>query len=1430
MTLLATDARIVYSANSAVLYSSPLHSLSSSGSRLESLDQCARGWWNFTDFTYIDHLAPQLWFSNNVTDLVFARMYVNAPENLYSSSLVDGGVRIPTPVVPASVTSANNSALTPSIIQWPPSRDATIYAVDYATTGGSSSPIRVETANMSFALPAFDPSLSYTVNITAINRYVFADTVLTLGVPSRPYGIYANASLTYISVVTLSWMDDSFVRSSSYIVYVSYNNATAVTFTSFSNTYVLPTELSTRGATLKITIRAISIQGAMISAPSIEFVYVVPRAAGTVQSASNALDNAGNVTWPAVPLATLYSIDYTDVYVAASSPTNTTTTNNTFFIIPSFDPSHSYTLNISGIKNGVLSPYPLTVQIPSQPTGVSVYASPSYTSVVLVSWNASIGASMYRVSVVYNTSSTATSVYMTAATNYILPTDVATRGTNVRVRVQAISTQGGLFSKSTNETSYDIPRAPDVVIGAINTRSTANNVTWPPSAYATLYSVNYSDDTSSSSPVTLTAQSPLSSILVPSFDPSHSYTLNISSVNVDVFSFSPLSVQIPSMPTAVGVATSHSYASVVTVTWTRSIGDAVSSYLVYVTYNSTTPATSYTISSADTGATASYVLPDTVATRGTNLTVNVQAVSTQGGLFSQATPNVLYAIPPIPTTPANIASASNSPSLLANNVTWPDVPLATNYSISYADYNTPSSLVVTQAPSTSFSIPTFDPSHSYILNISAINDFVYSLSPLTVQVPSRPAGVGVTTEASYASTVTVSWTLSTGASVSLYNLYVIYNNAAAPGVLYTTAAASYVLPSDVATRGTNIKVRVQAISTQGGLFSQSTDEISYDIPLAPTTPSNVASATNTRTLASTILWPSAAYATKYSVDYNEYTPSALSASQTLLQSPAASFPVPTYDPLRSYVVNITSMDDYVFSPAPLTVHIPSQPTGLGVVFTSTPSGVVNVTWTLSTGTQFTPVLSYALNVTYNSVGVRAVYTVNATTNTYVLPSSLAVRGTTVQLLVQATSTKGGLFSAATNTLVYAIPPTPTTPASVTSATNTIATPNRITWSPTAYATGYTVAYSDYTPTVLSLGHNGVYSVNQFFVVSPFDPTHSYTVSITATDEFVPSSQTLTVHIPATPVALGVTFYNDTGITTVAWTASTGTQFVPVASYILTVTYNIDSPTIITYTTASTVTTYDLPLSLTPRDTVLSVHVLATSVQGGLFSQATTELFYSVPSLPQPPSVPLWRLNFASTSGAATITSYNATKPSVQFILHTGSGVATASFPTDANFGGQYVFERNSPSIGNNSAIFEIGAPLPASYSKSFWLYQFTTTASNCIIAQNNFHYSCDSGNGMRMAHGGYEAVDGRPPVTNVWVHFAHTYNATRQTMSMYINGVLKNIRQGVPFLTNSPPTTVVGAFSTATDIYGLDGRVFAPALWDVELTAAQVAYITANNM
>jgi hypothetical protein len=89
MTQLATQSQLLYSLNQTVLYSSDQHTLTNTSMEADTTGLCAYGWWNFTTLSPYNYssVAPQLWFRNNVTRLVFARMYTNAPENKYVSTL-----------------------------------------------------------------------------------------------------------------------------------------------------------------------------------------------------------------------------------------------------------------------------------------------------------------------------------------------------------------------------------------------------------------------------------------------------------------------------------------------------------------------------------------------------------------------------------------------------------------------------------------------------------------------------------------------------------------------------------------------------------------------------------------------------------------------------------------------------------------------------------------------------------------------------------------------------------------------------------------------------------------------------------------------------------------------------------------------------------------------------------------------------------------------------------------------------------------------------------------------------------------------------------------------------------------------------------------------------------------------------------------------
>lgn len=190
-----------------------------------------------------------------------------------------------------------------------------------------------------------------------------------------------------------------------------------------------------------------------------------------------------------------------------------------------------------------------------------------------------------------------------------------------------------------------LPPAQVLAIG--NTQDVASNITWsvPVTTYSTIdhYTVAYYEYDTVGLLVLTTATSPVSvypppiGYVIPNFDPTHSYSVEVDTIGVDgqIGGSSVESISIPPTPSSI-VLTFDAVNNVLQVTWTETFSTAtVGSYMVCVTYNNINPPTWF--------FTSNLYYNITSVTCGTDIKVILQAAIVQSaGPYSAASASFDY--------------------------------------------------------------------------------------------------------------------------------------------------------------------------------------------------------------------------------------------------------------------------------------------------------------------------------------------------------------------------------------------------------------------------------------------------------------------------------------------------------------------------------------------------------------------------------------------------------------------------------------------------------------------------------------------------------------------------------------------------------------------------------------------------------------------
>jgi uncharacterized protein YegP (UPF0339 family) len=366
---------------------------------------------------------------------------------------------------------------------------------------------------------------------------------------------------------------------------------------------------------------------------------------------------------------------------------------------------------------------------------------------------------------------------------------------------------------------------------------------------------------------------------------------------------------------------------------------------------------------------------------------NVQACNSAG--CSQFTPDLYFqtpaaTLPAVPTSTSPGDTTGPGPGQAGNTITlaWNAVEGATYYSFGVRDMSS-GALVVDKTTTSSTYTAALSAGTQYRWNVQACNGVgcsaftapLYFQTPAGTSIPATPANTspgttGAPGPTQSASTVTVSWGASTGATY--YSLGVRDMNSGALVVNTTTSSTSY-----SAALASNGQFRWNVAACSSGGCSSFTTDLYFQTPNAgvarPATPTGTSPGTTSgpgTTQSSstvTVSWNASSGATSYSIGVRDMTTNALVVNTTTTAT--------------SYTAALTSSGQFRWNVAacnsagcsafttdlyfqtPSSVTIPGSPTNTSPGTTTGPgptqsSSTVGMSWSASSG------------ATYYSLGVR----------------------------------------------------------------------------------------------------------------------------------------------------------------------------------------------------------------------------------------------------------------------------------------------------------------------------------------------------------------------------------------------------------------------------------------------------------------------------
>lgn len=425
--------------------------------------------------------------------------------------------------------------------------------------------------------------------------------------------------------------------------------------------------------------------------------------------------------------------------------------------------------------------------VPDAPTGVSASDGTS-TAKIRLTWNASSGATCYKVYRATSSSSSAATLLASSVESLYYDDTTADVGTTYYYWVVAVNASGesGFSSPDSGWRAYAVPDTPTGVSASDGTNAEGVTVTWNAVASATSYSVWRSSSSASSSATALASGLTATVYTDTSAVAGKTYTYWVRATNqggTSSFSASDTgyrAVAAPAAPTGV------------------SASDGLSSTEIVVSWNAVASATSYSVwratssSSSDATRIASGLTvtsySDASAVTGVTYTYWVKAVNAGGtSAFGVSDTGYLAVI----VGPSSV-SASDGVEVDAVRVSWRASQNATAYEVWRGTVNAYSRAAKIATPTAcSYNDTTAQPGALYyywVRAVTTVGTSAFSASDSGYRPLSVPVGVAATT--GNAEGVTVSWSPVPGAAS--YQIGRGEEGASSPSsTLGSTASRSY---------------------------------------------------------------------------------------------------------------------------------------------------------------------------------------------------------------------------------------------------------------------------------------------------------------------------------------------------------------------------------------------------------------------------------------------------------------------------------------------------------------------------------------------------------------------------------------------------------------------------------------------------------------
>ena len=613
------------------------------------------------------------------------------------------------------------------------------------------------------------------------------------------------------------------------------------------------------------------------------------------------------VFWSGVTGASSY-----DVYLNGNLQQSGIT--GTSYTFTGLSPGTVYGFTVTAVNSSGASPQQSSAYgfqtIPATPSAPT--ASNITQSGVTLNWSSVTGASSY--SVLENGTQIASGI---TSTSYQV-TGLAA-GTQYNFSLTATD-QSGTSPQSSNLSVITVPAAPSTVSSS-GTTQTATYINWTSEAGATGYYL-YENGTKIQNVTSGTGVS------IGGLTPGGSYKFSVASYNGSGVSPQSYAITVQTIPgTPTGLGYSGTTTTGTTLGWTAQNG--ASSYNIY--QGGTKIGSSTSASFSVTGLSA-----------GTQYTFGVSSVNATG-----ESPQATVSLTTVPLAPGGLSSENTTAT--GTTILWDSTKGASSYNVYEG-----STKIATGVTATSYNVTGLTASTSYTFYVTAVSNGGESAKSTALDVTTRiapPTGVHIT--ASTTTSLTVSWTASTGATS--YNLYED-GSKVETGITGTSYDVTGLTP------GSGYSFYVTAVNSAG----ESQPSASILATTLPTAPEGLY-ASKVSTTGAQLDWVGSAGATGYNL-YVNGTLQKMNLSTT-------SYTMTGLTPGQNYTVYVTAVDAAGESAASSSVTFttaPAAPTGL-TASNVTPSEAT-ISWTASSG-------ATSYNVYVNNVKVQTGITTTSTTIT-----------------------------------------------------------------------------------------------------------------------------------------------------------------------------------------------------------------------------------------------------------------------------------------------------------------------------------------------------------------------------------------------------------------------------------------------------------------